>query len=73
MYVITYKGKPATIARIHQAECFAPSSFYTEEELATYIAAPSARKAKAMFLYHIGCAWKYRSEGIEVQKVEVVK
>jgi len=73
MYVITYKGKPATLGKIYAVEGATGRYMLSEYQRYGFIAAPSARAAKAHFLNHIGFTWKERAEGIEVQKVEVAK
>lgn len=69
MYIITYKGKPATLEKIYEAERDAVPFHTGTTERESYLAAPSAAKAKALFIYYIGFTWPERAKGIEVARV----
>ena len=68
MHVITYLNKPATLLKIINCEQKSTAK-YKMEELDAYIAAPTAKRAKDLFLYHFGFTWKERCAGIDVKKV----
>lgn len=66
MWVITYKGKPATIEKIYDVE--RDMQGVERQERGTYIAASTKRQTIEMFLYHIGFTWAERTKGIDVKK-----
>lgn len=72
MYVITFKGRPATIRKLHEVEGKQPNFMHGGDELDVYISATSKARAKAVFIYWFGFTWKERAKGIDVLAVKVV-
>ena len=75
MYVITYKGKPATIAKLAMIDnhtSFNAYSFnaYRGTEL---ICSTTKKEAIEVYLYNFGFTWRERLKGVECQKAQVVK
>lgn len=66
MWVITFKGKPATIEKIYDVE--RDMQGVERQERGTYIAAKTKSQTIEMFLYHIGFTWAERAKGIDVKK-----
>lgn len=69
MHVITFKGRPATVRELHEAEGKQPSYKILETELESYLATSSESKAKKLFLSWFGFTWAERAKGIDVAKV----
>ena len=71
MWVITYKGKPATIEQLCKVEKITPNwlNATNEDSLIADI-----RKAGAIhsYLYFFGFTWRERVKGIECQKCGVM-
>jgi hypothetical protein len=74
MYVITYKGKPATLDKMHNLEIIKGASAYNMDmrQRDSYLAAPTKQKAIDLYLYHFGYTWKERTAGIHVALVTTV-
>lgn len=70
MFVITFKGKPATVAKIYSLEKNDDWSLHSEERTQC-LAAPTKRKAIALYLYYVGSTWKERRKGIEVSPAKI--
>jgi len=70
MFIITFKGRPATLETVYEAERGAVPFHTGTTERESYLAAPSAAKAKALFIYYIGFTWGERAKGIEVARVD---
>ena len=68
MWVITYKGKPATLDTLNDAEHMAFRKSRRVGDRA-YIAAPTKHECVALFLDDFGFTWKEREPGIECHKV----
>jgi len=75
MYIITYKGKAATLAKIYKIEGKNNGYYNNDHETIenSYLAAPSKRKAMALYLYHCGFTWAERVKGIEATHVSLVR
>lgn len=73
MFVITFKGNPATVEKLHDAESKVVNHLAYNAERESYLSAPTAKQAKAAFLHWFGFTWKERAEGIDVAKVVAVK
>jgi len=68
MWVITYKGKPATVDTLNSAQppgCFRTRYVYSM----AYIAAPTKRDCVREYLQHLGFTWKEREPGTDCRKV----
>lgn len=72
MYVIAFKGMPVTVRKMHEIEGIQPNYKSLDSELAGYLAAPSAAKARQAYLSWFGFTWKERAKGIDVLAVKVV-
>lgn len=71
MYVITYKGKPATLRQLcERAENVSPYWLSTLNET-DYIDGPNPQVTKQKYLAFFGFTWRERTKGIECQKVAV--
>lgn len=67
MWVITYKGKAATIDKLCKVNFGAhPDRYIFDEE--DYLARSTKAKTKELFLYYFGFTWKERAKGIDVEK-----
>lgn len=68
MWVITYKGKPATLDTLDNAE---PGGMRQHRRVGdrSYIAAPTKRECVALYLDDFGFTWKERDPGTDCRKV----
>lgn len=71
MYIITYKGKPATLGTLFDAETLsgAAAQRMDTEELDAYMSAKTIARLKEIYVYHFGFTWQERAEGVEIKGV----
>lgn len=70
MWVITYRGKPATYRKIFEVEKLSNQLNRLElYQSDSFIAFKFKKFAIAKYLYHVGFTWKERARGIEVNKI----
>lgn len=70
MWVITYKGKPATYKKIFEVEGLPIKLHHLElYQSESYIAFKFKKFAIAKYLFHVGFTWGERARGIEVNKI----
>lgn len=76
MYVITYKGKPATLDTLYNVEqgpqpySAGYHSLY-DYELSSYLTNKTKRECINLFLHYFGFTWKERAQHIDVMKARV--
>lgn len=68
MYVITYKGKPATLRRLYTLNG-SPPWYLTADNDQEYLAYRTRKAAIERYIYHFGFSWRERSGDVECQKV----
>lgn len=70
MWIITYRGKAATIEQINGAERYTSQGYETgsnDDEGKEYIVAATKKQAIRHYLNVFGFSWPERAEGLECQ------
>lgn len=71
MWVITYKGKPAPLVKLHEAtmkDMGHPPFYIDSIEEGAYLTGTSRRVTVDVFLHYFGFTWAERAKGIDVKK-----
>lgn len=73
MFVITYRGKPATLETLYDLETLqgAAASRASNEELNAYLTAKTRQRAKDIYVHYFGYTWEERADKVELGEVLV--
>lgn len=66
LWVITYKGFPATLEKLYEVE----GTRILDDEKSSFLAANSKRSTIGRYIYHFGFTWKERPKGVECLCIE---